>query len=112
MLKLSTLKVKAYLDDAAEQGYATAQCLLGDMYSDGAGVTKDYKLALKWYRESAEQGNADAQHSLGNMYLDGKGVAENYELAVKWFKKAAKQGHAGAKENLKEIKNNNYSKGK
>ena len=45
------------------------------MYSNGEGVSQDYKEVLKWFKKSAEQGNADAQYSLGAMY-DGGGLAE------------------------------------
>jgi uncharacterized protein YjbI with pentapeptide repeats len=38
------------------------------MYYKGDGVPKDYKEAVKWYRNPAEQGSADAQHSLGYIY--------------------------------------------
>ena len=54
----------------AEQGNATAQNNLGNMYSEGKGVPQDYKEAVKWLRLSAEQGNAVAQYHLGIMYSD------------------------------------------
>ena len=34
---------------------------LGVLYDQGQGVSKDYVLAIKYFRLSAEQGNADAQ---------------------------------------------------
>ncbi len=49
----------------AEQGDASAQFSLGEMYEIGSdffeGVPQDYKEAVKWYREAAEQGYASAQ---------------------------------------------------
>ena len=83
-----------------EQGEATAQHNLGYMYSEGLGVTQDYKEAVKWWRKAAEQGNANAQNNLGIRYLNGEGVAQDYKEAVKWYTKAAEQGIAGAQFNL------------
>src|SRR5258708_1588241 len=48
----------------AEQGDATAQNALGDLYAHGQGVTQDYAQAARWYRLSAEQGLAAAQVNL------------------------------------------------
>jgi TPR repeat protein len=39
----------------AEQGDVAAQNCLGFVYSEGQGVTQDYRKALKWYRLAAEQ---------------------------------------------------------
>ena len=48
----------------AKQGNASAQFLIGTMYSEGQGVPQDYKTAVKWYRLAAEQGVARAQSTL------------------------------------------------
>ena len=69
----------------AEQGDAKAQYLLGDMYRDGKGVTKDSAEAVKWYRKSADQGNVEAQVRVGFLSKDS---AEQ----VKWLRMAADQG--------------------
>ena len=47
----------------AEQGRASAQFNLGQLYREGQGVPKDYKTAVKWYTLAAEQGHAKAQYS-------------------------------------------------
>ena len=54
---------------AAEQGNASAQGNLGDMYEFGKGVTQDYAEALNWYRKAADQGNSYGQNNMGRMYL-------------------------------------------
>ena len=69
---------------AAEQGHATSQFKLGEMYYLGQGVPRDYKEAFKWYRKAAEQGNFDAQIQLGVMYSNGEGVSRDYVLAYMW----------------------------
>jgi len=38
----------------AEQGYATAQFLLGYKYAKGEGVLQDHKTAVKWYTLSMQ----------------------------------------------------------
>ena len=74
--------------NAAEQGHADAQFMLGRCYSTGEGIESNQEEAKKWYEKSAEQGNAEAQYWFGN-FCDG-------EEAVKWYRKAAGQGNAEA----------------
>jgi len=76
---------------AAEQGYAQAQELLGEMYRNGHGVTQDYETAFKWYKLAAEQGNSIAQNNLGAMFALGHGVTQDFRAALKWYKLAAEQ---------------------
>ena len=84
----------------AEQAEAEAQYNLGVMYTNGRGVLKDDKQAVKWYRKAAEQGESDAQYNLALMYSKGDGVLKDYKQAVKWFRKSAEQGFANAQNNL------------
>ena len=77
---------------AAEQGEATAQCNLGNMYNDGKGIEKNYGKALEWYRKAAEQGLANAQFNLGRTYeQEGNG-----KVAKEWYLKAAEQEDSDA----------------
>ncbi|MGE5789250.1 MAG: tetratricopeptide repeat protein, partial [Syntrophaceae bacterium] len=85
---------------AAEQGDAAAQALVGGMYLVGEGVPRDYAEAAKWYRKAAEQGNADAQYNLGGLYANGQGVPRDCAEAAKWYRKAAEQGNADAQYDL------------
>jgi TPR repeat protein len=65
---------------------------LGFIYQHGkAGIKKDYKKALAWYRKSAARGYADAQVKLGSMYENGRGVKKDFETAAEWYTKAAEQ---------------------
>lgn len=80
------------LRQAAEQGDAKAQAVLGAAYAEGRGVRKDDVEAVRWYRLAAEQGNASAQNSLGGMYANGRGVLKDDAEAVRCFRKAAEQG--------------------
>lgn len=80
----------------AEQGNASAQYNLGQLYRDGLGVTQDYKEAEKWYRMAAQQGFRDAQYNLAFMHYKGYGVPQNYKEAMKWYLSAAENGLAAA----------------
>ena len=46
---------------AAINGDEKSMIILGDMYSEGNGVYKDYKEAFKWYKKAALLGNEDAK---------------------------------------------------
>jgi TPR repeat protein len=50
---------------AADQGYATAQYVLGSMYRNGQGVPRDNAEAVGWFQKAANQGDATAQRALG-----------------------------------------------
>ncbi len=76
----------------AEQGHAPSQFNLGVMYSQGQGVSQDYKEALRWYLAAAEQGYSSAQVALGVMYERGQGVPQDYIQAHMWFNLAAASG--------------------
>jgi hypothetical protein len=73
-------------------------------YVLGRGVTKDERMAIKWFQKAVEQGDANAQAALGASYLAGRGVTKDEGMAVEWFQKAAKQGNERAKEALKRLK--------
>lgn len=45
---------------AAEQGHASAQYNLGEMYFKGQGVTQDYTRAYMWWEIAASQGDENA----------------------------------------------------
>ena len=63
----------------AEDGDAHAQFMLGEMYANGQGLSRDYKKAEEWLRKSAEQGFADSQLRLGEMSAKGLGIDVNHE---------------------------------
>ncbi len=84
----------------AEQGDLNAQIALANAYRQGIGVSRDYKIAVKWFTLAAEQGDAEAQYNLGVMHSFGLGVFPDYKPAVKWYTLSAKQGNALAQYNL------------
>lgn len=70
---------------AAEQGYAEAQNMLGQCYNLGRGLTKSAIDAQRWYRKAADQGLAIAQWN----YYHYFGTREK---DFKWLFLAAGQG--------------------
>ncbi|MBQ0088410.1 MAG: SEL1-like repeat protein [Prevotellaceae bacterium] len=85
---------------SVDQGYATAQWVLGTMYENGCGCEQNYEEAARLYRLSAEQGNADGEYRLGKCYHEGKGIPTDYREAYDWYVSAALQDHEMAKNNL------------
>jgi uncharacterized protein len=77
---------------AAEQGFAPAQAALGQVYFDGAGVTRNQQTAFNWFWESAVQGNSAGQHWTGHIYR----LRRQFDQALQWIRKAAEQGVASA----------------
>ena len=49
----------------ADEGFATAQYILGVCYCNGVGLPKDDVKASELFLKAAGQGNADAQYELG-----------------------------------------------
>ncbi len=80
----------------AEAGLADAQFILGRMYQNGEGVSRDPLRAAEWYRRAAMQGHADARFDLGMMYRYGIGVARDPVEAYAWFDLAERAGHGEA----------------
>ena len=66
----------------AEQGHVVAQCYLGQAFSDGEGVRKNYKKAVQWYLLAASAGDDNAQVSMGFHYFYGLGVPKNVNEAI------------------------------
>jgi hypothetical protein len=85
-------KAAKLLRPVAEQGDARAQYILGNLYFDGWGVSKDEQAAAHWYQLSAEQGDVDAQYRLGELCYKGQGVLQDYKKAAKWYRLSAEHG--------------------
>ena len=85
---------------AADQGHAQAQLHVGNLYTDGEGVTRDHEEALRWFRKAADQGDNEALNNIGWFYLSGWGISQDYGLAMEWFRKAADKGNEVAQRNI------------
>ncbi len=92
----------AQLRPLAEYGNdATAQYIVGTMYSHGEGVARDPRAAARWYEASARQGNVDAAFALGFLLYYGEGegaqaVAADPSAAAKWMVQAAQHDNPSA----------------
>jgi TPR repeat protein len=71
-----------WLREAADQGYAPAQILLGQLYAQGLGVKTDSKAAAIWIGKAAEQGYPHAACELGRLYLS----LNDRDEAARWFR--------------------------
>jgi TPR repeat protein len=81
---------------AANQGDALAQNMIGEMYGRGEGVGQNDAEALRWFTLAAEQKNHEAETNLGITYREGYGVTRNYDQAYEWLQRAAKAQYPAA----------------
>ena len=86
-----------YFKEAAEQGEPQSQYMLGQMFYNGDGTTKNITKSIKWLTRSADQDNTDAQTKLGEIYLLDK---DEIEHAYEMFKIASEKQDTLAQYNL------------
>lgn len=82
--------------ELAGKGDANAQAMLGLMYYEGQGTTKNNNEALKWFNKAAQQGNALGQYYLGLAYSLGIATSIDDKKALHWFSQAARQNNVNA----------------
>ena len=80
---------------AAEEGDATAQVYVGEIYEKGWVGEADFATASTWYAKAAEQGDRRAQRRLAYFYDNGLGVGEDRDKALGLWRTAL-----GLKEDL------------
>ncbi|WP_323113961.1 trypsin-like peptidase domain-containing protein [Pseudomonas guariconensis] len=84
----------------AEQGNATAQRYIGDMYRYGSGTPSDIPQAVQWLKKAATQGDAQAQTDLGllqtGLSSDSSPKLLEKKQGVKWLETAAQAGDSKA----------------
>jgi TPR repeat protein len=98
-LGLAAFKAQNYadalrlLEPIARSGHAEAQCIIGNIYQLGLGVSPDLEEAVQWYRKSAEQGYGVASSNLGSIALTGyANVPPDPVEAGRLFQQAREQG--------------------
>ncbi|MCO6186633.1 caspase family protein [Rhizobium sp. L1K21] len=90
-------RARTLFEQAAKAGNPFAQTSLAWAYRNGkAGLDKDMKQALNWYRQAAEQAYGKAMAALGFLYREGDGVDQNYVTSLNWYRKAAEAGDVDA----------------
>ncbi|KAI8364186.1 hypothetical protein BD560DRAFT_333495 [Blakeslea trispora] len=80
-----------YYHELASKGNATAQQMIGFMYSTGIGkvVPRDQAMALLYHTFAAHGGDTAAEMTLGYRYLMGIGTDEKCEDALYHYKRVA-----------------------
>ncbi len=84
----------------AKKGDPAAHTLIGRIYGEGFGVSRDAAAAAKWYTRGAELGDINAMFALGVIAAEGRGVKKDQGAAAEMFEQAARLGHAEANYNL------------
>ncbi len=87
------IKFKLY-ELAWSHGKKRAADAIGDLYSEGVGVRKDYNNSERWYKNAVDSFESIySMEKLGLMYLKGPGdIERDYTKAFSMFKRAAEIG--------------------
>ncbi|KAF9143170.1 hypothetical protein BGX30_001198 [Mortierella sp. GBA39] len=88
-IKKNGKKARKLFLEAAEQGYAEAQFMVGTSYD--IGPSRGYKEALEWYLRATKYGYVDPQYELAVMFEEGRGIPVDF-AAFGWYLKAVQQG--------------------
>lgn len=98
-------EVLRLLGEAAEQGSPEAATNLGLLHQHGvAGVPKDERAALAFYRRAASQNHAPAQVALADLLLTSRPTdAASASEARRWLETAAAIGSPEATERLRRL---------
>merc|ERR1712223_1990425 len=65
---------------------------LGNMYYNGWGVRKDFKMAIKYFNLASQSGHVLAFHNLADMHATGTGMLRSCPTAVELYKNVAERG--------------------
>jgi TPR repeat protein/Zn-dependent protease with chaperone function len=79
------------LQKASSMGHHTSSVMLGNIYTNGEVVPRDFKLAYKYYKIAADHHLPLGLESLGMAYYHGRGVPRNIDKAFTLVKKAAEK---------------------
>lgn len=85
-------KAFEYATIAAEDDKEGGYFVLGALYLNGWGVTKDVQKALENYKMSAAYGNATAMNHIGFINMGIDDFEANPEQSFYWFNEATKKG--------------------
>ena len=86
-------KAVALFRKAAKKRQNHAEYLMGVAYMAGAGVDKDEKEAVKWFKRAADHGSPMATYWVGELNAKGRaGLTEDWATAARYFHTAAEKG--------------------
>ncbi|NMP31975.1 sel1 repeat family protein [Thalassotalea sp. M1531] len=80
---------------SAKRGHAESTATLAEFYYHGFGITKNLKLAHKYYKKAAKLGVVRSQYKLALLYLNNDHFGD-LEQGVKYLKRAAYNDHPNA----------------
>ncbi len=95
-VKVDPEKGYYWINKAAENKNAGAQCIMGLINLHGVYVEQDYKEAYHWFTLSAEKNYSDATLDLGWMYENGFYVKKDIPKALEYYKTGAELGNYNA----------------
>lgn len=94
------------LVELAEKNHTQSEYILGMIFLNGDGVTRDFSLAHDLFKNAAMKGHAKASYDLGVMYRNGEGVEPNLEMVKFCYEASANRNYLLAATELAKI----YSK--
>jgi TPR repeat protein len=106
--KVAMLEAKKRLQINPKDSVALA--LIGQLYIEGAGVNRDAKQAMDWFRRAADLGNAESAYIYGAALLQGLNVPKDRLRARDYLEKAAAVKHGSALHLLGEMALENEGK--
>jgi localization factor PodJL len=90
----------AWLQKAADQGFAPAQYRLAGLYREGRGIERDNRRAFALFEQAAGVGHVRAMHNAGVLLAEGVKGSPDYAGAGEWFRKASEHGTRDSQYNL------------
>jgi TPR repeat protein len=72
----------AYVEAAADHGFAPAARFAGSLFLTGSVVPADVHQAVVWFEKAAALGDADSQRILADLYSDGDDLPQNLPRAA------------------------------
>lgn len=94
-----------WLEQAAEQGLASAQYDLAMLYKRGKNVQIDPNKYLNWLLSAGEQNHKEAVIELANYYFMRRREGKNLPIALHWLKLASELGDKQALARYKQCQN-------
>lgn len=85
-----------WIKQAADEGDADAQALLGDIFLRGWGVEPNANKACEWFKQAADRDHAHANLELAKLLLEGSRSSADKQTGIRHMMKAASLGHEEA----------------
>lgn len=90
--KQDLVEARRFLEQAAKQGFDTAELDLGTWMVEGRGGERNATQGFAWLKRAAEGGNVAAMNRLAKLYMNGIGTDPNSIDAAAWYFLARRAG--------------------